>query len=220
MWPLCIVPARSGSKRIPSKNMKPLAGITPMRRAIQCCRQAFDKEAQIVVTADWIPRDEFDCGVHYHRAADPLHTDTCSMVDVVLDVLRAFPGAGDQSVLLVQPTQPIRRPEHLIEAVRLLKLYPSIASVVETTSVDKLYRLINEALVPVGGGIERDQQGGKTYACDGTVYGFHRDFFTRRKTFRDFYHTHAMVMAPDETCRLDTPNDWLIASLLLGHLNR
>jgi CMP-N-acetylneuraminic acid synthetase len=45
------------------------------------------------------------------------------MVDVVLDVLKHYPGPDDQKVLLVQPTQPLREPKHLEQAIAMLDTY-------------------------------------------------------------------------------------------------
>lgn len=217
MNPLLIIPARAGSQRIPNKNRTLLAGMSPLQRAIACCRTAFPQGADIIVTADQLPNTEWQYGVRYHPRSAFLSSDTASMVDVVLDVLRVYPGSVDQRVLLVQPTQPLRKPEHLIEAYVRLEAHPSVASLAETVSVDKLYLRRDGRLVPVGGALERDQQATPTFACDGTVYGFRRDWFLKHQTFRDVDHTSTFVIPPDETCRLDTEMDWRIASLLLAH---
>ena len=214
MKPLFIIPARMGSTRIPDKNVRLLYGKSPLRRAIACCRDI--PGGIILVTANW-GKEEFADGVYWHRVDAPLHTDTCSMVDVVLDVLNKFPGDEEQPVLLVQPTQPLRRPEHLRHALTLLESHPSIASLVEVETAHKLYFYIDTHLYPVlEDPVERTQLGQQTFACDGTVYGFHRKWFLQHCSFR---HTDTMpfVVPPDETCRLDTPQDWLIAGLLLEH---
>jgi CMP-N-acetylneuraminic acid synthetase len=146
-------------------------------------------------------------------APAPLHADTCSMVDVVLDVLKRVPGAPDQKVLLLQPTQPLRRSKHLEQALAMLDKCSSLASVVEVEPADKLYW---EFFCPVvdSGGIERRQDALPTYACDGTVYGFRREWFEQYKNFRDVT-TRMLVIPPEETARLDTHFDWEMAELRL-----
>ena len=58
MNPLFVVPGRLGSKRIPRKNYIPLAGITPVTRAIVCALNA-DSSGQVVLTSDVKPPDGF-----------------------------------------------------------------------------------------------------------------------------------------------------------------
>ena len=217
MRPLLIIPAKMGSTRIPDKNVRLLYGKSPLRRAIACCRDI--PGGIILVTANW-GKEGLEDGVYWHRVDDPIHTDTCSMVDVVLDALKSFPGDEEQPVLLVQPTQPLRQVHHLKAALQLLEgfKFETVASVVRTLSVDKLYRLdaANHPF-PRGAGVEREQDANAlTYYFDGTVYGFRRHTFLAHPTFHDD-HTFCMIMPPDETCRLDTPQDWLIAGLLLEH---
>lgn len=215
--PLCIIPAREHSRRIAQKNLRPLGGVSPLRRALQVCQIVMGAaEGQIVVTGDWFHSgtaghtDGRD--ICWHRAEAPLHTDTCSMVDVVLDVLQAYPAAEDQKVLLVQPTQPLRHAQHLRDALECLDDSSSLATVTETESLDKLYLLSPEArLVPAGTGCERHQDSRRTYRCDGTVYGFRRGWFLVHRSFRHPHDTLAVPLAAEETCALDTPTDWAIA---------
>ena len=214
MKPLLIIPAKMGSTRIPDKNVRLLYGKSPLRRALACCRDI--PGGIILVTANW-GKEGLEDGVYWHRVDDPIHIDTCSMVDVVLDVLNSFPGDEQQPVLLVQPTQPLRRPDHLRHALALLELHPSVASLTEVETADKLYFRSDTHLSSVTQSeVERTQLGRRTFACDGTVYGFRRGWFLQH---RAFHHeaTTTFVMLPDETCRLDTPQDWLIAGLLLEH---
>lgn len=213
MKPLLIVPARANSTRIPNKNLRPILGLSPYRRAIICCKQLAG--AEIVVTADFHPKDELVDGVFYYRRPAALATDAASMTDVVLDALAYRPGPPDQPILVVQPTQPLRQPHHLLKALSILVHASSVCSVVESVSVDKLYRIVDRRLVPCGAGTERDQDGSRTYACDGTVYGFRRGWFLTHRDFRHPQDTVAFVVPADETCRLDTELDWAIASLRL-----
>jgi CMP-N-acetylneuraminic acid synthetase len=134
------------------------------------------------------------------------------MVDVVLDVLRRVPGPPDQVVLLVQPTQPLRQRKHLEEALDYLETWQSLASVVEVEPAQKLYFEGFEPVMP-GYETERRQDGSQTYACDGTVYGFRREWFLDWGEFRVEGETMMYEVAAAETCRLDTSTDWAIAEL-------
>jgi CMP-N-acetylneuraminic acid synthetase len=208
---LAIIPARTGSKEIPSKNFKALVGRSPLERAARCCFDVGIYPSNILVTSDtpYLPIEV--SGVTGHYAPAPLHTDTCSMLDVVLDVLNTYPGDYDQKVLLVQPTQPLREPKHLRKAIECLEWIDSVASVVEVEPAAKLYY---SGFEKVAEGVERRQDARKTFACDGTVYGFRRGWFKWYKQFRGPY-THQLVIPPEETARLDTPFDWEMAELRL-----
>ena len=214
---LCLIPSRTGSQRITGKNFRPLVGLSPLERAIGCCQLLrILHDTQIIVTSDGEPT--FTGAVLWHQVGAPLHTDECSMVDVVTDVLMHYPSDPEQRVLLVQPTQPLRTVEHLEHALRLLETHPSVVSMVETTSADKAYYISPwHTLEPLGRGVERDQDSERTYACDGTVYGFHRGWFLRHRQFRHHDQTYPLLIPQADTCRLDTPHDWLVASLLLAH---
>ena len=219
---LYIIPARTGSQRIPHKNFTPLAGASPLVRAIQCCSPAPGEPVStdmIVVTSNCVQTLEgmYWPGVHWHRAEAPLHTDGCSMVAVVLDVLQAFPGPPEQSVLLVQPTQPLRTPTHLSEARSMLATgCRSVVSLAETEPADKLYYVTAaQTITPVALGVERAQDARRTYYCDGTVYGFLRGWFEQHQTFRHPVDTRPLFIEPEQTCRLDTPHDWAMAKLQL-----
>lgn len=217
---LMIIPARVGSKGIPGKNFKPLAGVSPVQRAVGVVHEVIRcmSGGISLVTSD-LPHvwdtawQEHGLPMVYHHAPAPLHTDTCSMVDVVLDVLKHYPGPDDQKVLLVQPTQPLREPKHLEQAITLLDKYnPSVASAVEVEPAAKLYYWGFRRVE--GRGVERRQDAEPTYACDGTVYAFRRWWFNTELAFTGLL-TKMMVIPPSETARLDTPFDWEMAELRL-----
>lgn len=212
---LCIVPARQGSQRIPGKNFRLLAGLSPLDRAIGVCREVFGDRARIVVSSDAPTPRRSALWDDWHQRPACLATAMASMVGVVLDVLDVCPGQDHQRILLIQPTQPLRLAEHLQSAFNLLRKYPSVVSIAESPiSVDKLFEIRGGSLLPLGWGVEQDQGGCPTYYCDGTVYGFRRDWFVKRQRFCT-RSTHTLLIPQAETCRLDTPRDWAIAEMLL-----
>ena len=211
--PLLIIPARYGSTRIPHKNTRPFAGgPSLLQRAVSFASTL----AVPVVSANWDCRDDLAqlslSTWIWHRRPAALGTDTASMVAVVLDVLDYH---SADVVLVLQPTQPLRQLAHLRAALELLRLTPSVASVTLSTPAAKsYYRRANNTLMPIlGDPVERDQETQPTYRCDGTVYGFHREWFCTNRTFRAPGITHALIVPPEETCQIDTPFDWMLAEL-------
>jgi CMP-N-acetylneuraminic acid synthetase len=213
---MAIVPARIGSKGIPRKNFRPLAGRVLWMRAATCAWDAGIKDVVIttdVMLSETVIAPNGQAQLHFLHAPDPLHTDTCSVVDVVLDVLQRVPGPPDQKILLVQPTQPLRQAQHLRQALALLETWNSVASAIETEPVQKLYYEQERMFAPVLSweeSRERRQDARKTFMCDGTVYGFWRDWF---EIYRAFLTCDTAMMKVDscDSCKLDTPADWLDA---------
>ena len=170
----CLIPARAGSKRIPGKNFRPLAGLSPIMRAL-CVARAAGFQPRISTDAAYLvearPRHP---AILVRPAGYAL--DTTEMVTVVAHAMQCLPG---DPIVLVQPTQPLRRPEHLTAALALLT--PDVDSVV-TIGLDRFVR-------------------------DGTAYVFWR------KTVAHFgtIYGEQIVLLPipaQETCPLDTPEDW------------
>ena len=178
---LCIIPARLNSKRIPHKNFVPLAGLTPLDRAVLCAQQVFPAN-RIVVTTDgeWplIGHPSFHVKVLKRPAM--IARDTTEMIDTIKHVLQICP-EGDPVVLL-QPTQPLRTPVLVRKAVALLT--PEMDSVV-TIGLDRFVR-------------------------DGTAYVFWRSTITLFGTIYG-EQVVLMPVSAHETCPLDTPEQWVEA---------
>ncbi len=204
---IAIIPARVGSQGIEQKNWQPLDGQSPINRAIDCAKSA---GIYIVVTTD-APIVAQKRGKDYTwlYAQAPLHTDTCPMIDVVKDVLARVPGESEEIVVLLQPTQPLRRPEDVLQAIFMLEDDPALDSVFSVIPVPSSYH----ADVQIIPGRDtrpfpnRRQDLGPAFVRDGTVYAFRRKTVD---TFGTIYGQKARFFAidPQNSCFLDTPADW------------
>ena len=111
MTPLCIIPARGGSKRLPHKNRLPLAGRPMIEYSIDCALASGLFERVIVATDQAeIARIAERSGVAlYHEpeemAGDLVGTDQVSLA-VLLD--REAKGDTHESVVCLQPSSPLR----------------------------------------------------------------------------------------------------------------
>jgi CMP-N,N'-diacetyllegionaminic acid synthase len=119
-----VIPARGGSKGVPRKNLAPLAGRPLIEYTIDAARSARSLSRTIVSTDD----DEI-AAVARRLGADvpfmrPSHLalDDTPMVDVLVDMLATLDagGARPDVLVLLQPTSPFRRAEHIDAAVDLL----------------------------------------------------------------------------------------------------
>lgn len=219
---LAIVPARIGSKGVPLKNFTALAGISPTRRALLVAaalgiRAILTSDADILELGDtieaypeWVPE--------VLTRSDELSTDTTPMLDVIRHVLDQVPGPEEQIICLLQPTQPLRQPKHIIKAINLLEasMADSVVSVVQlplTHAPDFQLRLTEGTLrcwEDVGwldGLPTRRQAAEQTYIRDGTVYVFWRRTLSK---WGSMYGPHVvpLIIPPEETQPLDTPADW------------
>lgn len=120
---LCaIIPARGGSVGLPGKNIRPLCGKPLIGYSIDVAREFVSDEDIYVSTDDSriIEVVERDCGlkVPFIRPAE-LATSTASTNDVILHVLdfAEAQGKGYDTVLLLQPTSPLRGKEDVSGAI-------------------------------------------------------------------------------------------------------
>ena len=217
---LAIIPARAGSKGILNKNFRWLPGaLSPVDLAIRCVE--FANVPVIVVTTDVpervVPGRASQGTLQILERPVELAQDATPMRDVVVHVLESVPGPPDQIILLVQPTQPLRTAAHLRAAVELIQHGARyVISVTETESADKCFYCVDGELYPWEETLtERRQDVEPMYRRDGTVYAW------RRKDKYWAYPATALIIPPEETCKLDTPFDWTEAErrLTLSHLS-
>ena len=215
--PLAIVPARSGSKGIPGKNFKSFhgcGGIQLWERALNCAILA---RCQPIVSSD----ADLGKADYILRRPPELAQDDTPMVDVVRHVLEQIPGPPDQPIVLLQPTQPLREPKHITQALALLTPeWDSVVSVVElpqTQSPDSLLRIDGDRLWPAVVGdygpdylyeqVTRRQDATTAFMRDGTCYAFHRRTVERHGNIYG-HRSRPLIIPASETQSLDTPEDW------------
>lgn len=206
---LAIIPARAGSKGIPNKNFKPLAGgYSPWELAAHCAESC---GIPWVVSTD---HPEFCQFPGFLKRPAELAQDDTPMIAVVEHALAEIKGPPDQIILLLQPTQPLRQPKHIAAAVALLYAQMSFdgcaISVIPTESIDKMYVRLGRELFPCGLAVERRHDGKPTFKRDGTVYAWYR---RSRLYARPWL---ALDIDPAETCSLDTEADWAEAERRLA----
>ena len=224
---LAIVPARRGSKGVPGKNLRPLAGRLLIEYALDAARRSGVVDRTILSTdspeiADAGRRIGMD--VPFLRPAQ-LSQDETPMLPVIQHAVQELAARGwtPAIVVLLQPTSPLRRPGHVREAVELLRRSgaDSVVTVVEVPkhlSPDYVMRIEDGALrsfLPEGAGVTRRQDARAAYSRDGTVYAFRRETLDR---FGSIYGANCrpLVIPATDSLSIDTPGDWEQAERLLG----
>src|SRR5262249_42617407 len=122
---LGIVPARGGSKGIPRKNIAPLMGKPLLAYTAVAARGAGRLTRTLLSTDDEeIARvgREYGLDVPFLRPPELARDDTPT-IPVLQDVVRKLEAAGDRydAILVLQPTNPLRRAEDIDGAIELLE---------------------------------------------------------------------------------------------------
>lgn len=177
---LGLIPARGGSKGIPSKNIIEIYGKPLIQYSIECAKGSKYLDRTIISTDDTKIKDvAVKCGgdVPFMRPPE-LALDTSKTIDAVVHAINWLKEHGEEYdyLVLLQNTVPLRKPWHIDEAIE--KLFSSNEkSLVSVTEVDEnpvLMRTINadgtvHNLLNVNSTMRR-QDFPKFYRVDGAIY--------------------------------------------------
>lgn len=122
---IAVIPARTGSKRLPKKNVLPLAGRPCIEWTLDAVCESKEVSHVAVSTDDSTVKkivSRYD-DVELIQRPRNLGQDESSTVDVVLHVLDVLKDQDQRFswLLLLQPTSPLRTTRHIDEAVRLVR---------------------------------------------------------------------------------------------------
>ena len=216
---LGIVPARGGSKGLPGKNVRPLAGQPLLAYAARVAKESGVLDRIILSTdSDEIADVGRQAGleVPFMRPAS-LAADETPMAPVLTHAVETLARAGwlAEVIVLLQPTSPLRRPEHIRDAVRLLRESgaSAVATVVELPrhlSPDYVMTIdggILKPFLPEGRQLTRRQDARPAYVRDGTVYACWR---TTLERFGNVYGENCLPLVLDaaDSLSIDTASDW------------
>lgn len=219
-----MIPARGGSKGIPRKNLREVGGLSLLAWACAAATGAgLDRvtvstdDAEIAAAA----RRE---GVEAAHRPPALAGDDVPMLPVIQNVLASLEPSGyvPDAVVLLQPTSPLRRADHVRAAIELFaRTAPD--SVVTVTRVP--HRFVPSSLLVVaadgratpyqaGPAPLRRQDKAELYARNGPAV-----LVARRETLLggSLYgaDSRALVMSPEDSIDVDDEWDLRIADLAL-----
>ena len=209
---LALIPARGGSKGIPRKNLVPVGGRPLLEWTVDAARGASEISRVAVSTDD----DEIAAaaGVEVLRRPAELAADDTPMVDVVRHAVAEL---APDVVVLLQPTSPLRRHEHVDACVRLL-LESGADSVVSVVEVPHRFR--PESLMDVVDGRVVSRGAVTTRQQKPLVYARNGPAVLALRTERigdDLYggDCRPYVMDERDSLDVDTPFDLELADALL-----
>lgn len=137
---LAIIPARSGSKGVPKKNIYPLAGKPLISYTIESAKQC-KYINKIIVSTDGPEIAELSkvlgADVPFLRPSN-LAQDNTQMIEVVRDLLNTMSSNYNyipDAIVLLQPTSPFRSSVQISEAINLFLKNPEADSLVSVVKV-------------------------------------------------------------------------------------
>ncbi len=221
---LGLVPARGGSKRLPGKNLLPLAGRPLIAHTIGAARACKAIERVVVTTDDpSIAEASREAGAEVpFLRPQALSTDAATSLDVVLhalDWLRENDGYAPDAVMLLQPTSPLRRVEHLDAAIvrwRESGVESALISVTAARPLSWLYVLNSgQGLAPLypKGEAPELAPGATPVLPNGAIYLAAESYLRRHGGFAG-PATYGFPMSPLDSVDVDTAEDFALAQAL------
>ena len=223
---IAIIPARGGSKRLPGKNIKDLAGKPMIAWTIEAALDSsvFD---HIFVSTDCEKIAEiakkFGAEVPFLRPAE-LASDTATTNDVVTHLVNWFEKEYDKKVsktAILQPTSPLRSALHIEEAMTLMK-GKSAKAVISVCELEHPIQFCNQ-LGPSGSmaefikphNIKRTQDLEPYYRLNGAIYLFDREYVNR---LNEIYSegAYSYIMSSKLSIDIDVEDDFKLAEFFMN----
>jgi CMP-N,N'-diacetyllegionaminic acid synthase len=221
---LFIIPARGGSKGLPGKNIKLLNGKPLIHYSIEIARQFVD-DKDICVSTDDIQIvkcvNEIGLEIPFLRPS-ALAMDNSSTNDVIIHALNFYSEKGVEydTVVVLQPTSPLRQIFHVAEAISNFDLSNDdmVVSVVETKS-NPYYVLFEETntgylIKSKEGNYVSRQECPTVYEYNGAVYVISVKSLKNEKIV-NFCKIKKYLMEEKYSIDIDTSLDWMICEELL-----
>ena len=225
---LAIIPARSGSKGLPDKNIKMLLDKPLMSYTIEAALKS-GCFTEVMVSTDSEKYAEIARGygakVPFLRSGE-MSSDTASSWDMVEEVLDNYKKLNQEfdSFCLLQPTSPLRTSGDIGRAYELYanKNAFAVVSVCEAEHAPSLYGKLAENRDLSGfdhcNVAKRRQDEGRYYRINGAIYiASLPEFRSDRRLYRE--ESYGYVMPKVRSVDIDTEFDFRFAEYLLQRSN-
>lgn len=222
---LGVITARGGSKGIPGKNLKLLGGRPLIAYTIDAARQSGVLDRVVLSTDDAAIAEAargLGCEVPFLRPAELARDDTphLPVMQHAVEWLAAHDNYHPDLVLILQPTSPLRRAEHVQEAVALAQT-SGADSVVGVSAVPVHYHPLRTLRVdpagtatlfvtgePVRRRDKRRQDLPAVWAMNGAIYIFRTSTLFDPEPSLFGARSAAYVMPHPSGLSIDDPDDW------------
>jgi CMP-N-acetylneuraminic acid synthetase len=224
---LAVVPARGGSKGIRLKNLRPIGGVPMVTRVGHLLHDiAMIDRAVVSTDHEEISRvaEEAGLAAPFHRPP-AISGDRIGDIDVLTHALieiERIDGVPYDVIVLLQPTSPLRRAEHVTACIEMLidGNWDAVWSVSETDSKEHPLKQLTVAdgmldyYDPAGAAIIARQQLTPVYHRNGICYAMTRDCILKQKTIKG-RRTGALVLEGNFVS-IDTEWDLSLVEFILS----
>ena len=224
---IAIIPARSGSKGLPNKNILNLYGKPLIAWSIEAAIKSkqFDK---VILSTD--SKQYGEIGIEYGAEViyrgEKVSNDKASTFDVINDLFTKVDISNIDYFVLLQPTSPLRNESHIIEAIHLFEKnyskYNTLVSVTEAHKSADLIKQIDESLSLKN--FDKDfsnykRQDYKEYEPNGAIFISKIDSYLTTKHFFGKQGI-AYIMNHEDSIDIDGRNDFELAINILARRNK
>lgn len=222
---IAIIPARSGSKGIPDKNIKELAGKPLIAYTIEAALESEMFETVMVSTdSAWYAEiaEKYGAEVPFLRSKET-SSDTASSWDVVREVLDKYLEGGKvfDTLMLLQPTSPLRTAQNIREAYQEMEVKKAnaIVSLCEMEHSPQQCNTLPEDL-SLAGFIRPSSRGKRRQEME-TFYRFNGAIYlVKADAFRNNAHIYsdrcfAYLMNREASVDIDDEFDFLYAEMIV-----
>ncbi|MFM8533064.1 MAG: cytidylyltransferase domain-containing protein [Acidimicrobiia bacterium] len=224
---LGIITARGGSKGIPGKNLKLLAGKPLLAYTIEAARQA-GLDRVILSTEDAAIADAgraLGVEVPFTRPAELSRDDTphLPVIQHAVEWLREQRSYRPDAVMILQPTSPLRSSADIAAAIRLLAssnadAVVSVSEVSPHVNPMRMLRVDEAGFAtlfvtgePVRKRINRRQDMPQAFVMNGAIYACRTAVLSGSEPSLYGERVAALPMPPERSISIDTPEDWVDA---------
>lgn len=228
---LAVVPARGGSKGIPLKNLRPVLGVPMVARVGEVVR-ALPTIDRAVVSTDHeeIARVAEANGIAApFRRPPEISGDRIGDWDVLVHALHEMErldGITYDIIVMLQPTSPLRRPEHVQAAIEMLVegSWDTVWTLSETDSKEHPLKQLTvtagqlDYYDPAGKGVIARQQLKPVYHRNGIAYAMTRDCLVNQGGIKG--HRSGGLVLEGHFVSIDTEWDIALAEFIMSSQER
>lgn len=224
---LVIIPARSGSKGLLNKNILLLNGKPLIHYTIDAARNVF-KDEEIIVSTDCekikLISQQSGLKINFLRPKK-LALDNSSTYDVIIHEINEFEKKNGMIdvVVLLQPTSPLRKPNHIIDALELYNDKTDMVVSVKKTHSNPYFNLFEENKKGYLSKVKqsnytRRQDCPDVWEYNGSIYIINAKSI-KKMNFNKFTKIKKYVMDDYHSIDIDNKIDFKLCEVLLNENN-
>lgn len=226
---LTVIPARSGSKRIPGKNTRLFCGRPLIEYTIEQALKSSVKGRVVVDTdSEEVASLAKKAGAEVPFLRPPeLATDTAQLPDSLVHLvnwLESEEGYTPEYVMVLQTTSPLREEEDIVKVWDMMEGGNATSVVTVCKTHPRLYHLeAGNSLVLVNGSESQStnmQEWRDAYVLNGCFVYLVKTATLKAEKRLITKNAKAVVCDAWRSVDLDTPEDWVIAELLFENRAR